>query len=240
MCGVIDQIQQHQGLRRRRVASDPHALGLELLVARFGDIARELALESLGRGLGCGHDQQPARIGRQFGIANVDVFAQIERRRRSRRIPLAQFLGVFFAGLGFLVQPLQRRKRAQLHVAQIVGLGRRIGIFFRLDDGGRRRDTRVEIVDEPVVADAEAQQFAVGGELRSRLLLRRARDLAQPAFAQVANEDVAVAGKRRAFAGAIEHRRSIGVRHALGIDDSIVLPGEIDMMQIDDRRPLSA
>ena len=192
---VIDQIQQHQGLRRRGVAADAHALRLEFLIARLGDITRELALEPLGSRFGHRHHQQPARIGRQLGIADADVLAEIERRGRPRRISPAQFLEVFFAGFGLVVQPLQGRKRTQLHVPQIVRLGRRVRILFRLDHGSRRRDAAGEIMHEPIIVDAETQQPAVGRELRSRFVLRRARNLAQPPAGNVAHEDVAISGE---------------------------------------------
>jgi len=35
MRGVIDEIQQHQGLRSRRVAPDAQPFGLEFLIARL-------------------------------------------------------------------------------------------------------------------------------------------------------------------------------------------------------------
>ncbi len=233
---MVDQIQQHQRLRRRRIVPDAQPLRLEFLVARLRDIARELALETLGRRFRRGHDQQPSRIGRQFGVEDVDVLSQIEGRRRARHIAFAQFLGIFFAYFGLIVQPLQGRERTHLHVAQVVGLRRFVRVLFRLDEGGRRRNPAAEIMHEPIITGTETQQAAVRGELRRRFVLRRPRDLPQAAAADVANEDVAVADECRALAGIVENRRSIRVRHCLRFDDAIFAVRDIDTVQIDDGR----
>ena len=124
----------------------------------------------------------------------------------------------------------------QLHVAQIVRFGGCVRILFGLDDGGRRRDARAEIMNEPIVAHSVTQQPAIRRKLRSGFILRRPRDLRQAACGSVAHENVAAANECRAPSRDIEDRRPIGIRHCLGINDLICAVLKIDTMQVDDRR----
>src|SRR5258708_32644446 len=71
MRGVIDEIQQYQGLPSRRGAPYPQPFGLEFLITPFGDIARELAFQALGRGFSDGYDDQPPVNRRQFGYTDA-------------------------------------------------------------------------------------------------------------------------------------------------------------------------
>ena len=140
------------------------------------------------------------------------------------------------AGFFVVFELLQRGEGAQLEIAQIVGLRRRLGIVLRLDLGDGRDAAGGQIVDVPVAAAAKAQAASVGGELRKTMALRRTRDLAQRAVAQIAHENVAVAHERRARTGKIVDRAgTVARRHRCTVDDAVAARGEIDAMQVDDR-----
>ena len=152
---MVGEIEQHQGLRRGRVAADAQPLLFEFLIAGLGDIARELPFPSFHMGFRLRHDQEPARIRRQFGAADHDLVSQIKRQHGTRDVALLQGLGVFAGGLGVVMQFLQGGKGTQLHFAQIIRGRRRIRIFLRFDDGSRGRYAAAEIVQEPIMVDAE-------------------------------------------------------------------------------------
>ena len=209
-------VDQPQPLRQRRVAADAGAHVLEFLVARFGDVLRHLAGRALVGGLGGGHHQQPAAVGRQRAVGDLDVVAEVDRRRRAGRVGLAP--GVFLRARG--VAPgavvLQGFDQAQLPVAQVIGFRRGVRILFRLDQRGLHHAiTRGPA--EPVVAHAPAQ-LAVAAPLRLRFVIVAAGDLRERAVAQVAHEHVAVADEGHARALRIEHRLrrvEVGARGAV-------------------------
>ena len=169
-------VDQPQLVRHRRVAADARAHFLEFLVARFGHVFRHLAGGAGFGVLGLGDDEQPACVRRQRAVADLNLVAEIDRRRHARRIGPAPVAILRILRVAARAVVLQRADQAQLAVAQVVRFRRGGRILFRLDDG-RLRD-RLAGPAIPVVADAP-HQAAVAAPLRARLVDVAARELRQ-------------------------------------------------------------
>ena len=206
-------------MRQGRVASHARPHVLEFLVTRFGDVLGHLAaLSGIGALLPRDH-QQPSAIRRQRAGFDLHLGAQVDRGRRARGIGLAPCLGLLLRGLALGAVVGQRADRAQLLLAQRIGLGRGQRIAFGLefgDDGGAGAGgPAVPAVARP------PEHRAIGTEARLLFHLMGAGDLGQRSAAQVAHEQVAVAREQHALAGGIVDRvRGVQVR-ALVVSDAM-------------------
>ena len=210
-------IHQPQRLRHRIVASHAGAHILEFLVAGLGDIHRHLAFLAFVRALGLGHHHHPAAIRRHRAVCDGDIGAQVDRTRRAAAVGLAPggFLLARRLALGAI--PRQCFQRAQLLLAQCIGLGCVGRILFRaqnrgLGDAGLRRPA------VPVVAVAP-DHAAVAGEARLRFGVVAAGDLGQRAAAQITQEHVAVADEHHALAARVDLRVGRIQSAAFGVAD---------------------
>ena len=232
-----DEIEQQQRLRRRRVAADAQTFVLELLIAGVRDVARQFADASSIESFRRRHDEHPARIGRELGSDDPDVVAEIKRGRRAGRIETELFRLIAALRLLVVREFLQGRKNLQLLVAQVALRRCRIRILFRLDRGRRGREAGTEIMDEPIVADAKAEQPAVGRELRRGDRLRGSCDLREPMVGELDDKKVTLAYERRALAVLAVDRRCVGRRSGRALYDRVLAVGEIRSMQIDEMSP---
>src|SRR5690606_17424887 len=123
-------------LRQRRVVADAGAGFLDLFVARLGDVLRHLAgLAAVGI-LGLGHRDEPATIGRERAVDDVDVLAQVSRRRRARRIGLAPLLVLFAHGVAARAVVAQGAQHVELAGLQALGRGCLGWIILGLEQRG--------------------------------------------------------------------------------------------------------
>ncbi len=197
-------IHEPQGVRLEAVAADALTGVLGFLIARLGHVQRHLAAAAVIEVLRLGGHDQVAQVRRQHAVDDLHVGTQEYRTRCAGRVGLAPALVLVLQRLALFAVAAQGFQRAQLLVAQHVGLRRRAGILFGFQAGHLLHAAGGGPV-EPVLADAPDHAI-VGGEVHAAGALVAAGQLGQCAAAQVAHEHVAVAHERAARAAAVVYR----------------------------------